>query len=1103
MKPFHSTPACVAELPADAADWCRATTLQERLVRLRAAGGGTTESTTRRDEDHVDAWRIDVWRAQSPFDDDAHFARLLATEAMSQDEFVRILTEPPQTIRRRLTRLPSWLLHLQRSFSTECELPPIDWTPDVPRSLAGCLRVAEPLLYAARQQLRTDLRRLAGRFAVVPFALGTIEASLLQGLSTEIVHLVARTLILELRVAGLRGRLDGETPADRFTSFVESLGDRQVSYSILRRYPVLGRLLVTRIRYWCSFVIEVMGHLCGDWEEIRARFAPNSDPGELVAVSGRLGDSHRKGRAVLSLAFSSGLRLVYKPRSLALDVHFAQLVESLDRMGWQPSFWMPRVIDRGDHGWVEFVELTPCKSRDELRRFYERLGGYLALLYALHATDMHSDNVIACAEHPVLVDLEALLQPSTPAPDPQSAAQRAARSLASSVLRVGFLPFMSWANDDAPGVDVSALGGGSGDMSQLDAPRFVGLGTDELRIARGPVRMPERANRPSLDGRHVDFQDHREHVEAGFARMYDVLLRSRDWLLSRGGPLEAFGADAVRVLFRETRTYGVLLYEARHPDMLQDSLDREMLLSRLWAEVPAQPDLVRLISSEREDLDGEDVPRFTTTPDSRGVWTSSGRFIPDVFVEPSLGGVRRKVRELGHADLDRQRWFIRASMATRPSGDLHRARKMRDREDGDLPPELDRARLLRGARAIGDRLEALAVRGKDDAAWLGLAPKPQGSSVVVLGVDLYDGTAGICLFLASLAAVTHDDRYGALAQAAARTVERQLDQERSRLRSIGGFSGWGGIIYALTGLATLLRLPRLLRTAEAIAIEEVPGLISCDRHYDIIGGSAGCIAGLLALHQVTRSPPLLEVASRCGDHLVRHARRFDEGSGWINPALGSKAFTGFSHGAAGVAWALQRLARHVRDDRLEHTAREAIRYERSLFLPERRNWPDLRDVGDGEAHRPSRCMTAWCHGAPGIGLGRLDALRPGEDETRSEVDVAISTTIANGFGGSHSLCHGDFGNLELLASAARELSDPVAAAAVPRLATHALDDIEAAGWQCGTPYGIECPGLMTGLAGIGFGMLRLAQPDIVPSVLLLSPPADPKAYKADPVIQNA
>jgi lantibiotic modifying enzyme len=36
--------------------------------------------------------------------------------------------------------------------------------------------------------------------------------------------------------------------------------------------------------------------------------------------------------------------------------------------------------------------------------------------------------------------------------------------------------------------------------------------------------------------------------------------------------------------------------------------------------------------------------------------------------------------------------------------------------------------------------------------------------------------------------------------------------------------------------------------------------------------------------------------------------------------------------------------------------------------------------------------------------------------------------------------------------------------------------------------GVETPGLMLGIAGTGYQLLRLASPEQIPSVLLLAPP---------------
>ncbi|MEO1370770.1 MAG: lanthionine synthetase LanC family protein, partial [Acidobacteriota bacterium] len=100
---------------------------------------------------------------------------------------------------------------------------------------------------------------------------------------------------------------------------------------------------------------------------------------------------------------------------------------------------------------------------------------------------------------------------------------------------------------------------------------------------------------------------------------------------------------------------------------------------------------------------------------------------------------------------------------------------------------------------------------------------------------------------------------------------------------------------------------------------------------------------------------------------------------------------------------------------------------------------------------------------------------------------------ARGFGGNHSLCHGDLGNLEVLLQLAgrfgvdawRELSLQHAT----RVAREVLDRR----WLCGLPRHAETPGLMLGTAGIGWGLLSLAHPGRVPSALSLDGPPTPAA----------
>lgn len=611
----------------------------------------------------------------------------------------------------------------------------------------------------------------------------------------------------------------------------------------------------------------------------------------------------------------------------------------------------------------------------------------------------------------------------------------------------------------------------------------------KMRLVRKPVTTSAAQNRPSLNGSDVRACDHVEEITAGFARAYRLLLKHREEILSPAGPLSWFANDEVRVILRPTSTYYVLLSESFHPDVLRDALYREQLFDRLWVAAEVLPHLCKVISVERQDLQNGDIPIFTTRPCGRDLWTSSGRVITDFFKEPALEIVRRRIQNLSERDLDLQRWFIEASLAT--------STEYRTVEHEPFPASngphnaISHEQLLSVARSLGDRLESVAIHAGQNISWAGLIPDGERSwSISPLMLDLYSGLPGVALFLAYLGAITGEQRYKELAQQACETMLRRLEKNKTSVKSVGAFTGWGGVIYALGHLGVLWRETELLAKAEAI-VAALPSLIEQDEYLDIIAGSAGCIGALLSIYEQLPSKRVLEAAVQCGQRLIAGAQPTEDGVGWLVPKQ-SRPLAGFAHGAAGIAWALLRLAAVTQDERFRTTALSGIAYERSLFSAEAGNWRDLRvrtesssaSNGDG-AH----FMTAWCNGAPGIGLARLSTLEQlDEVRTRGEIDAALKTTLNHGFGWNHCLCHGDLGNIELLLQSRRILADSRWDADVCLLTGVVVENIAENKVLCGTPMSVSTPGLMTGLAGVGYGLLRLAEPKRVPCVLTLEPP---------------
>lgn len=902
-----------------------------------------------------------------------------------------------------------------------------------------------------------------------------VAASLLDHLLERLRWMVERTLILELNISRLEGKLEGETPEARFASFIESLRSPEEAGAILARYPVLTREVERHVKQWSATSLEILERFAADRDDLVRHLFAGSDSGVVTALEPGRGDRHDGGRTVAILTFDSGRKLVYKPRSLAVDSWFQELLLWLNERGARPQLLPLRILDRGAHGWMEFVAPASCASREEIERFHERQGAWVALLYALEANDFHWENLIAAGEHPVLVDLETLLQPMPPDIGPGE------DPLSLTVLRTGLLP--QGARVEGSGViDVSGMGATSG---QKTKGRFaVDAGTDRMRLAPADLESPGRDNRPRLAGASVGLGDHHEAVVRGFQAMYRLLASQRGALLAAEGPLAACASLETRILLRGTTAYSHLIHHSYHPDFLQRGSDRSRLFERLWSDTSEYPGLRRVVEDEIAELDRGDTPRFGAWAGSTSLRTGTGRVLESFFAESGLARTRRRIEALGEEDLERQTAFVAASLGSvRPAGERRAwARETPRDEAGPADP----VRLLAAARSLGRRLATLAIRDGGRVSWL----HTDSGGLTPADVGLYDGLSGIALFLAHLAARTGDGDAEELARSAMATVRWRMGREPRNPAIIGAFAGLGSVLWTLTHLGLLWHEPHLLDEAEQWAGERLEPLVGEDRHFDLIGGAAGAIVALLALHRHRPGPNLLTLAVRCGEHLLAHARRNGRGTAWPPPPQGGDVpLTGLGHGAAGPAWALAWLARATGDARFEAGARGALDYERSWYAPERRNWPDLRE-DRREEDGTAAFVQAWCHGAPGIGLGRLALRRVLDDpEVGHEIHAALASTRDEGFGGSHCLCHGDLGNLDLLLTAARDLGDPDLDATAGRLAAGILTRWLARGSRCGGRAGEEIPGLMTGLAGIGYGLLRAADPERVPSVLLLELPA--------------
>jgi lantibiotic biosynthesis protein len=423
---------------------------------------------------------------------------------------------------------------------------------------------------------------------------------------------------------------------------------------------------------------------------------------------------------------------------------------------------------------------------------------------------------------------------------------------------------------------------------------------------------------------------------------------------------------------------------------------------------------------------------------------------------------------------------------------------------------------LNAALRIGRRVAAQAQWEGDACTWQIMSPDranpgTRRAIAATASGTLYEGTAGMALFLAELFAATgaHDPE---LARAALGALEFALAEgEAGPDSSFGYHSGRSGIAYAAVRAGELLDRPELFARAEAL-LRPMAGNESRDHGMDVIAGGGGAIPALLAIAHRVDAELVTGICRGLADNLIAVASRDPEGMSWATMRSSSiRNLCGYAHGAAGIAHGLLELYGATGDGKYRYVAEQAFLYERAFFSAEESNWPDLRHTELGEYQfegrmdelrdrmrsgnplppQSPRYMSAWCHGAPGIGFSRLRAYQLlGDplylDEARASF-VSVERSINDELGMNFSLCHGRGGNAETLLEGARILGEPELLRAAQAAALSGIARFEDAGlpWPCGTMGGVSDPGLLLGESGIGMFLLRLARPD-VPSPIFIS-----------------
>lgn len=1033
--------------------------------------------------------RLEAWCQLSTRGDWQQFQERLSWDGLDLDKTRQLLASswPEQN------PLPAWTTTIQETLHLIETLPGnrisdekkqwlfLDASKPLPFE-----ELLAPFVALAQQRLleqagaATELLASTTRLTLQRYLLQVLTSLALPTLSAELTR-------IRTQATSVRKNTEQTDAGDIYRHFLQQMSRGGLA-TLFLTYSVLARLLATACDLWVEAIVELVQRLAADRSALTELFNGGEDLGQVTAIQPALSDAHCGRRTVMALTFASGCRLIYKPRSLGMEEAYYHLLRWCNAHGATPPFQIVTMLNRSTYGWMQYIAREACQDGEALQRYYERAGMLLCLVYLLGGTDCFYDQLVAHNEQPILVDATHLLHPYL-SPTPQHLQREDWEQVLYSVLHTGLLA--SWrlpqASPQGKANEVSGLAISQAyDRSSLNtnpqSSLLLKYGSLRPRQLLHVATLANGAEHPGATTLHQKFSQ-------GFEQMYRLLLRQRATLLSANSPLHVFKTQVARVAYRDHAAYDALLPQLLEPQALQDAVSRSMLLETLGRDCvpiewyrPGQRDQVHwwtVFAAERQALLQGDIPVVWAYAERNALLLQDQQKVASCLCRPAFDLLLQRLKRLSNEEMTRQLALLQ--QVFRQQSKLAVA----SRESVEERPEA--SPFLALALSIADDIVRNAVQIEPDSiTWVNVAFSSRFgySQLQPMRYGFSQGISGIAFFLAALARQTGIASYGRVATAALRPLKRLLREEGQRLAQemgLGAGLGLSSVVYALTRVSRFLDEPGLLDDAHIAARLITFERIANDHLPDVFVGVAGALLGLVTLYETSPTQEVLDRAVACGEHLLRTRTPGRTGvRAW--KTIGGAQTTGFAHGAAGIIYALLRLYAVTEDTALLDAAREGLLYEDLTLDQSAGNWTETTDSDR------STFGDSWCHGAPGIGLARLGTLAAlNTASVRRDIEIALQTTQQIGVSGLDHLCCGTCGRAELLLTAAQRLERPE----LTTQATHWIEQISTRAAQRGGfildpshPRWTPHPELFQGTSGIGYTLLRQANPDMLPSILL-------------------
>ncbi|MGB5981308.1 MAG: type 2 lanthipeptide synthetase LanM family protein [Nonlabens sp.] len=820
--------------------------------------------------------------------------------------------------------------------------------------------------------------------------------------------------------------------------------------------PLLTDIINEKIQQELNFIDFIVEKVNDDLNSISNLLGTCATQLKIMFIETGKGDPHNLGKSTTIIEFKNNQKVVFKPRSGKIDGAFNRLLDRVNQT-LDSSLKIPGLIDKGSYCYVEFVEHSGVQDLSDIYNYYIEAGILTGLIYCLKGFDFHFENLIACGSHPVLIDLECLMDSSKEH---------------YSVLDTNLIPqcfFLDSRNHKFP-FDLSGIGSIDDSFSPPIYWHWKNVKSDNMQLVRRSVLIAGQKNIPHFQDTKITAEKYLESFLSGFRKSCTWIINcnQNDRIINE--IFEEFRNVEVRILPRITQEYKNLLENSFVPQAFRSNYTRKNIIYEDLKVFPINISLENnqkelLFSAECKSIIKQNIPHFTINSNENCIRESGVIVIENYKLDSPYDKMIAHVKKMNFAKLEKEVSKIENSFASRFGNKLKVKRE-------EVPVKVDIAQELENI--VIQIVNQLCKDMKGDGYRVF---HPLGSGTYAserMDISLYNGKLGIVVFLKAYQNQGNNLRFK---NEITHLINELIEDSVLNIHEIGKeeilsiASGLSGIIYSLCTIDNEMYYDLCFKMSSLIFDE----LIQETTNFDLMDGLSGCMLALLKLYESRKDQSVLNKCISIATKLL-DMRTFNADSTFlVFKDKNADASLGVAHGQSGVALSLLRLYNITENAIYLEAAENLISFEDSYFSDDRLNWLDIR-------YSEEIYQNAWCYGAAGMGLVRIELFKIIGDQQFLEVAKLLvenpNLYLSNSV---DTYCCGILAMVDFLIELYNVTGLDVYMKSANEITHQILKEKNARGfYQTYENESIseENLSLFRGLSGLGYVNMRLSDPDL-------------------------